>query len=96
MPQLLKSVRVLLHDVPHRVRPDAHCSVVPPAAPPPTLPPPLPPLPPPTLPPVPPPVAEPPPVAFGIVHRPLLQVWFVEQVRHSSPRAPQPVTEPPL
>lgn len=95
MPQLLKSVRVLLHDVPQSVSPEAHCNVMPPAAPPPTLPPPLPPpttLPPPT----PPPVAEPPPIAFGVVHRPLVQVWFVEQVRHSSPRAPQPVTDPPL
>jgi hypothetical protein len=64
MPQLLKSVRVLLHEDPQSVSPAAHCRVRPPAEPPPMLPPPLPP----PTPLVPPPAAEPPPVALGTVH----------------------------
>ncbi len=81
-PQLLKSVVVLMHEVPHSVRPLAQVRGWPPAAPPPIEPPPEPPPtaePPPAVP------APPPPMLLGMVHRPLLQVWVVEHVRHSLP-----------
>lgn len=76
-PQLLKSVAVLRHELPHSVSPLAQFNTWPPAEPPPTEPPPT--DPPPEGP------APPPPMLFGMVHWPLLQVCVVEQVRHSLP-----------
>lgn len=93
-PQFAKSLRVLTHEVPQRVRPVEHERLEPPPDPPPM--PPSPAEPPPVLPPVPPPTPVPPPVLFVVVQEPLWQAWPVLQVRQSRPPAPQAAMELPI